>query len=60
MYTSNEPEILHENGVKKSLNEKFRRVEQIDFKNRSIKRTKCTKKYVAASNNVYLKLSVAA
>ena len=22
MYTSNEPEILHENGVKKSLNEK--------------------------------------
>ena len=29
--------------MKKSLNEKFRQVEQIDFKNCSIKRTKCTK-----------------
>lgn len=33
---------------------------QQNFKNHSIKYTKCTKNYVAASNNVYLKLSVAA
>jgi len=46
--------------VKKSLNEIFRQIEQQNFKNHSIKYTKYTKKYVAASNNVYLKLSVAA
>lgn len=39
--------------MKKSLNEKFRQVEQLDFEKHSIRRAKCTKKYVAASNNVY-------
>ena len=38
----------------------FCQVEQFDFKNRPIKHAKYTKKYVAESSNVYLKLSVAA
>ena len=45
---------------KNHLMKKYRQVEQYGFNNHLIKCTKYTKKYVAASNNVYLKLSVAA
>ena len=51
---------MHENGVKKSLNENLRQIALIKFENHSIKYKKCTKNALRHRINVYLKLSVAA